>query len=531
MSSAQARATMTIPLLSATLIAFTLHLSASCLAAPLPTNPAGPLCKRTRFGGRLLDSRVFLPADDLFDDRERSDARKVMLKTVLEPLIAKPLIEIVAAFSSVSPSRLFAEELYAELYAGRTDLLEGELYDAQRGVLNESHHFWAYLSDAALPTVMIFVHMLWCARVMARFPGFVNLAFERVPQASCFAAHYFHDNRPSALPVNVSMDEWPQALTNDKTFFQFTNLSFFELLKRTHYLLTRNKVKQLKASVLGASLDRSTWNNVLCALHRVEPDLLLKLLDATDPSDLFVNKELFEMAFCTAHSADPKLHLFLKAMAKSRGWKESRVEQAHQEHKDDRHAGGSVHMQPLTPVAKHLGCGDKDLPIAMSSTGKTASSGSCTHLFISANNWLCAHSIFKRPHLYIRSFESGRVSSFGVSAETVVQVKVQPGDVVAIAEHERYPHFLQQPIDCTGLSPEDCLARLKTFCYLIKSNVDFLAVIESDPLSRAEEGKVKEREKAKRRRVCERTWKEAWWLTEQPAAGRRGGGSVWGKDK
>ena len=80
-----------------------------------------------------------------------------MLKETLDPLLIDPLIEIVAGYGA-SRSLQFAEDLYAELWNGKTDLL-GKLYDAERNILTESHAFWDYLAEGAQPVVG-FVHML-----------------------------------------------------------------------------------------------------------------------------------------------------------------------------------------------------------------------------------------------------------------------------------------------------------------------------------------------------------------------------------
>ena len=88
-----------------------------------------------------------------------SDTKRALAEGTLESLLIKPLASIVADYNYKSPSRLFAEELYAELWEGKTDLLVRELYDAEKDVLKVPHHFWEYLSGGA-QRVVAFVYML-----------------------------------------------------------------------------------------------------------------------------------------------------------------------------------------------------------------------------------------------------------------------------------------------------------------------------------------------------------------------------------
>ena len=82
-----------------------------------------------------------------------------MLQEALDPVLPRPLIEIVGDYSCASRSRQFAEELYAELWKGKTRLLHTELFDVKKGVLKEPHHFWEYLAGGA-ERVVVFVRML-----------------------------------------------------------------------------------------------------------------------------------------------------------------------------------------------------------------------------------------------------------------------------------------------------------------------------------------------------------------------------------
>ena len=112
----------------------------------------------TEIGGRLYYRHLLLPVDECYsEDGRNSEWKRAVLKETLDPLLIGPLIAIVAGYGA-SRSLQFAEELYAELWSGKTDLL-GKLYDAERNILTEPHAFWDYLSGGAQPVVG-FVHML-----------------------------------------------------------------------------------------------------------------------------------------------------------------------------------------------------------------------------------------------------------------------------------------------------------------------------------------------------------------------------------
>ena len=146
-------------------LALAIHPSvSSSAAAPSKRNT---LCvpRTTLIDGRLFYRHSLLPVDvGLYDEDKRGWSKRAMLEEALGPLLIKPLIGIVVEYSSYgSRSRQFAEELYHELWEGKTDLLKKELYDLERDVLKEPHHFWDYLSGGAQPAVA-FVHMLWETR-------------------------------------------------------------------------------------------------------------------------------------------------------------------------------------------------------------------------------------------------------------------------------------------------------------------------------------------------------------------------------
>ena len=142
--------------------------------------------KTTLINGRLFSKHSLLPVDVGFcnEDRRAASASKRCSKRHLALCWFRPLIDIVADYSE-SRSRQFAEELYAELWEGRTDLLREELYDLEMDVLKEPHHFWDYLSGGAQP-VVAFVHMLWEAR--KKHPGLGEDAEELCKAGFCKGA-------------------------------------------------------------------------------------------------------------------------------------------------------------------------------------------------------------------------------------------------------------------------------------------------------------------------------------------------------
>ena len=115
-------------------------------------NAGAAASKPTEIGGRLYYRHTLLPVDDCYsEDGRSSDLKRAVLKETLGSLLPSCLIAIVAGYGA-SRSLQFAEELYAELWSGKTNLL-GKLYDAERNILIEPHAFWDYLSEGAQPVV------------------------------------------------------------------------------------------------------------------------------------------------------------------------------------------------------------------------------------------------------------------------------------------------------------------------------------------------------------------------------------------
>ena len=119
---------------------------------------ANTASKTTEINGRLYYRHSLLPVDDCYgEDGRNSESKRALLKETLGTLLPSCLIAIVAGYGA-RRSLQFAEEMYAELWDGKTDLL-GKLYDAERTILIEPHAFWDYLAQGMQPVVG-FVQML-----------------------------------------------------------------------------------------------------------------------------------------------------------------------------------------------------------------------------------------------------------------------------------------------------------------------------------------------------------------------------------
>ena len=127
---------------------------------PSCASSSSRLSKATEIDGRLFYRHSLFPVDAEFCNEERnSGSKRATLEETLDALLIQPLAVIVADYSYGSRSRQFAEELYHELWEGKTDLLCKELCDFEKGVLKKPHHFWGYLSQGA-QRVVAFVYML-----------------------------------------------------------------------------------------------------------------------------------------------------------------------------------------------------------------------------------------------------------------------------------------------------------------------------------------------------------------------------------
>ena len=320
-------------------------------------------------------------------------ARAVVEATLGSLLPIKSLTGIVADYSYGHCSRLFAEELYYELWEGKTDLLVRELYDSEESASKAPHGFWVYLSGG-MQRVVAFVHMLWETRhkhrqLKDKLASFAKLVSKKVPRMAYFVGCYLDDSVPFSLD-NVSFDEWPQALIDDQKHFAEKSLISLKVAAGVQYLLMHRNEKRLKG-YLGvhccSSSDFAYMFYILCA---VEPALLRKFFDIGFTKDSDKDLAIFKWAAPVAMRMDPKLSSALSSIAKQNGWDEPVAEETGigEELADHGQAGGSVHMQPLMPVAQSLDAHYRELWHGASSTGKTVFNANNVQLFIAADNVL-----------------------------------------------------------------------------------------------------------------------------------------------
>lgn len=493
---------MLILWLPVVLLALATHLSisaASSSSAASSTSVSHRLPQHTRINGRFFDSRFLLPADvGPYIDDKNSWSKRPMHEEVLDSVLGiKPLAGIILDYNSfVSRSRQFAERLYAELWEGRIGPLCKELYDSAKDAVDEPHHFWDYLSGGAQPAAA-FAHLLWAAKgkhpeLSEALDDFARLASARVPQTAYFLAGYLDGRMPFPLQ-NISLDEWPQPLLDDQAHLAKGTRSIFKVVSRVHYYLMQNSVRGLAWYVHTLSLSRCDWREVFCILHAVEPALLPKFFDLGLADDSFTDKELFEVAAPPAMGMDPTLSSALIAVAKKNGWTEPVAEECDQqiEFGDDSEAGGTVHMQPLSPLAKSRGgtcCGSL---FGASLTGKMIADQVGTRLLVTADNVLCAHSTCKEYYLHVCSIESAKVTTFNIDGALPVRVKVQHGDVIVMDYWGKgFPSLLERQLSCIGLSGEDRFEWTKSFFYAANNNFNFLAIVQSDNPAKGEDAKT-----------------------------------------
>lgn len=136
---------------------------------------------------------------------------------------------------------------------------------------------------------------------------------------------------------------------------------------------------------------------------------------------------------------------------------------------EENKAGGDVHMQPLMAVDRTLRDVGTTTSFLVSLTGKTGGTRYC-NLSITAESALGFFSMSFQQYLFIRSFASNQQ----------VRKKVQHGDVVVVTWSAVAPLFLLAKIDCAEMSQNDCFERPKVFCYLAKSQFEFIAIVEND---------------------------------------------------
>ena len=300
-----------LPLL---LLALAVHRSACSLdAAP----SASTASKTTVISSRLYYRHSLLAVDECYsEDGRNSDLKRAVAKETLDPLLIDPLIAIVAGYGA-SHTLQFAEELYAELWNGKTDLL-GKLYDAKRNILAESHAFWDYLAQGAQPVVG-FLHMLLEAE--GKHLDVDDNTEEFCCVGSCQGA------TSSILCTGVSwlpyvsvldgqgLDSWPQALLDDQKYFSASAGDSFEVVTRVYYLLKQSNVERHEKYLYSLPLGKFHWPYVLRTLHAFEPALLRKFFAIGFDKGSSSAKKLFQMTAPAAMGLDPAMGSDLTAIA------------------------------------------------------------------------------------------------------------------------------------------------------------------------------------------------------------------------
>ena len=475
--------------------AFTIHPSTSS-SVPAPS-ASRALCvpKTTLIDGRLFYRHSVLPvAVGMYDEDKRSWSKRVMLEAALDSMLIKPLIGIVVEYNSYgSRSRQFAEELYHELWEGRTDMLKKELFDVTKGVLKEAHYFWNYLSGRAQPAAA-FAHMLLEAqhrhsRLKETLESFAKLACVRVPQTAYFAVEHCLGNLYFRL-YNMSVDEWPQALVNDRVWNELIRMFRYGSIPELHYMLMQGDLQWLKKYAKQITWHSEEWIAAFRFLHALEPAFLLRFFEIHFAKESPDDRRLFDATAPIAMGVDPTLSNALTAIASENGWEESVAIKLEIGTKlaDHKEAGGDVHMQPLQPVAQSLDAICSGARYAASSTLKTAADRCGLQLHLAAGNVLCVLSTTKHYYLHIRNFETGKVSTHPLDLGHPVQV--QHGDVITINWKKECPFFLKATIADRGLTRGGCFDCLKAFCYAAKEDVFFVAIVQTDSLVAEEETRL-----------------------------------------
>ena len=472
--------------LSLLLLVLAVHLSA-CSAGEAPsTDRLNRHSETTEINGRLYYKHSLLPADGGYsEDNRNSDLKRAMLRETLDPLLIDPLIEIVAGYRA-GHTLQFAEDLYAELWEGKTDLLHRELCDAEMNILAESHAFWDYLSEGTR-RVMGFVHTL--QRAQGKHPElkktlerFAKAVLGKVPQTGCLIGQYL-DGTLSFWLNNVWLDEWPNALINDQTCLTSKRHTHHDVVAGVYYLLMQGTAERLKNYLDIANLNSDGCIHMFRTLYAVEPSLLSKFFDIEFATDSARDMKLFRAAAPAAISIDPSLSSVLLAIAERNGCEEVVAERVEVPAAlaDNAEAGGSVHMQPLIPFAQSLDIPADDLWHAASSTGKTVADRDGLQLYVAAGNVLCALSTRYCCYLQIRSFADDTVSAHELATGHAIKVNVQHGDVIVLNQRKHCPPFLKEKGYCAGLSEKERFERVKSFFYrAIDFQVNFVVIVESD---------------------------------------------------
>ena len=331
---------------------------------------AGPSASRafqrpgtTLIGDKLFEEHSLLPIDVTdFTEIRDSRRRRAILEEALCPVLPQSRVELVADYSCASRLREFAEELYGELWEGRTNLLYAELFDVERRVLREPHEFWEYLAGDA-QRVVVFAHMLSMVRfhhaeMKERLENFALLVASRVPLTRYFVAGYLAFSRQDSLDgsmpfalANASFDEWPQVLAEDPVKLLAGEMSVFSFAAALRYFLAQSDLERAARYFCRLKrLAKDMWFYILHILYTAEPALVRIFFDAA----ILLNRRrrtfVFESAAPAAMRVDPMLSKYLVAMAK-KFYLAVPVAKARGDCgrlADDAKAGGNVHMRLLT---------------------------------------------------------------------------------------------------------------------------------------------------------------------------------------
>ena len=299
-------------------LALAVHLSASKPDAKPSASSASQRPGTILINGRLFEERSLLPID-VADHNEIRDSRRkrAILQEALGPVLPRSLIEIAGNYSCASRSRQFAEELYAELWVGKTDLLRKELYDSEKNALKEPHHFWKYLAGGA-ERVVVFVHMLW--EIQSQNPklkeGLKKLALlvgEGVPPTAYFVGWYADGRIPFPLE-NASFDEWPQVLVEDLDRVFAPGRTGFVFVAALEYVLMQSDLERAARCIFSLVqwvTDDRTWLTVFHSLYVVKPDLVRIFFDAAMLADRRQSMLVLKSAAPAAMSVDPTLSKYL----------------------------------------------------------------------------------------------------------------------------------------------------------------------------------------------------------------------------
>lgn len=450
-------------------------------AAAPPTSARNRLPPLVVLDRRRHVNGSFSHVDDAADWYQAMRAKQGVLEESLSTMLPTTSIRVIADFfmPAVDP-KPFAEALYRELKDRRISLLK-ELYDFD-GDVPRTHGFWVYLSEETLSATLVFVHMLREAfsdshhntdivRVAA-------LAASQSAQAAYLVGRYFpHEHYPLML-ANTSPDEWPRVLAEDAgTFWRLHKYDYGQVATWIHFLLMHQHLELFAERAKAYGHTAKHWFWIFRCLDGIKHNLLLRLFQSRVS---FVNRRFFQALAPVALNVDPTLGDSLAQLAMQEGWTlpapptdfvvQSRA-------RDDGRTGGDVHMQPLLPFSHRTSDMDHDGLHVASSSGKTVLSRKAV-LFIAPGSLL---HIQPRccMRISVRRFDSGAVDTYDGSSYQ--PIKVQHGDVIAMARDTKSLLFLHVQVDCKDLPAEECVERLQSFCFLAKDkNVDFVAIVKRD---------------------------------------------------